>query len=529
METQIPPEAINICQPQPTECQTNSIPTIVHLKRNHSNISTTRGVNTENLVDIERVSLNKSANNTQTALKFCTLNTRSVKNKSLAINDYVLSNSIDILGITETWLGTDIDNGVIAELVPEGYQFVHIPRSEGRRGGGVGVMYKNGLNIRVTRSTDIIKYSTFEFIACNIKFKAINMKLIVVYRPPPSNKNHLRTNTFMAEWSQFLIEEVTQSKDILITGDLNFHLDDTANKDANEFKNTLQALGLTQHVTEATHVCGHTLDVIITSEKYSAVSDITVTDPGLTDHNGRITRDHFAISFSIRQLPKPPPTRKSVTYRELKAINTDDFKHDIRSCSELEPADDQESLDDLIARYNNGLTTLIDKHAPTKTRNITLRPNTPYYTDEIREAKHLRRKLERKWKKSQLSIDHQCYRKQCANVNKMLNSAKRTYYHTKIIECGKDQRKLFAITNNLLGKTCKSKMPSNIEPTLIPNAFSLYFTEKIDKIQNGFLNATQGPDISTKEHDSELSYFTSVTSVMRIGPNSYMVAQRMCH
>ena len=35
----------------------------------------------------------------------CCLNCRSVKNKTEAINDYIVSNDFDIVALTETWLG----------------------------------------------------------------------------------------------------------------------------------------------------------------------------------------------------------------------------------------------------------------------------------------------------------------------------------------------------------------------------------------------------------------------------------------
>ena len=54
--------------------------------------------------------------------------------------DYVVSQGIDVLALTETWLGTDTDQLTINELVPGGYEFNHISRKSGRRDGGLAVM-----------------------------------------------------------------------------------------------------------------------------------------------------------------------------------------------------------------------------------------------------------------------------------------------------------------------------------------------------------------------------------------------------
>jgi len=43
-----------------------------------------------------------------------------------------------VFALTEIWLGTETDRLIINELVPEGYEFNHIPHKSGRRGGGIG-------------------------------------------------------------------------------------------------------------------------------------------------------------------------------------------------------------------------------------------------------------------------------------------------------------------------------------------------------------------------------------------------------
>lgn len=54
------------------------------------------------------------------------------------------------------------------------------------------------------------------------------------------------------------------------------------------------------------------------------------------------------------------------------------------------------SLEELVSCYNQELGTLLDQHAPEQTRSITLHPNTPWYTDELRMAKREKRQAERR-------------------------------------------------------------------------------------------------------------------------------------
>ena len=102
----------------------------------------------------------------QTYIKVCCINPRSVKNKSLALSDYISSNDYDIVAVTETWLGGSSDKSCIAELVPSGYKIKHVPRCG--RGGGVAVVYKTSLDIQILTSTNDKVFTTFEHMECTV-------------------------------------------------------------------------------------------------------------------------------------------------------------------------------------------------------------------------------------------------------------------------------------------------------------------------------------------------------------------------
>ena len=55
-----------------------------------------------------------------------------------ALSDLVASKSIDLLGITETWLTTKETSADLVDMTPEGSSFFHKSRTQ-RRGGGVGL------------------------------------------------------------------------------------------------------------------------------------------------------------------------------------------------------------------------------------------------------------------------------------------------------------------------------------------------------------------------------------------------------
>ena len=51
---------------------------------------------------------------------------------------------------------------------------------------------------------------------------------------------------------------------MLVLGDFNIHVDVPNDIDAVKFLDLLESLGLKQHVTEATHIFGRTLHLVIT-------------------------------------------------------------------------------------------------------------------------------------------------------------------------------------------------------------------------------------------------------------------------
>jgi hypothetical protein len=109
------------------------IPTIATARNDGK--SRTFTLNLTNLFRINKTPVDSEENN----LSFTLLNPRSVKNTTLSINDFILDNDIDLLALTETWLGTNIDKTVLSELIPNTHK-IHCVSRKGQRGGGTAVV-----------------------------------------------------------------------------------------------------------------------------------------------------------------------------------------------------------------------------------------------------------------------------------------------------------------------------------------------------------------------------------------------------
>ena len=174
----------------------------------------------------------------------------------------------------------------------------------------------------------------------------------MIYRPPTSKANGLRNSGVPDdEWPTFLTRYTTSQKDIIIVGDMNFHLDVADDRDAQHFTSVMQSCCLQQPVHEPTLVHGHTLDTVITMDTNNLVSDIDVTHPGLCEPMGRPTREDFAVNFT-RNIAKPAPCWKTTSFWILCSIDVDSFKRDIAAPAMLKQSGD--SVDVLAFAYNDG-------------------------------------------------------------------------------------------------------------------------------------------------------------------------------
>lgn len=97
-----------------------------------------RGANLQNLRPLCRVS--QSATNTLTSTRFGLVNTRSLSNKTFISRDLFMTQGLDFLCITETWLRAG-ESSVFTDLLPDDSCFLNSPRISGR-GGGLAVVFK---------------------------------------------------------------------------------------------------------------------------------------------------------------------------------------------------------------------------------------------------------------------------------------------------------------------------------------------------------------------------------------------------
>jgi hypothetical protein len=414
-------------------------------------------------------------------------------NKVTEIVDHVIDNALDITALTETWLDANGSDSMIeGDLCPPGFKLLIDSRRiyPGRgRGGGVGVLFKAGFKYKLVEKT--FRPTSFEYMEVIIYTHGTPLHLIVLYRPPPSVKNKLTVGLFCDEFTSFLEDKVSTPGRLCIVGDFNFHVDNPTNSDAQRFCKLLDNFDLLQHVQQTTHERGHTLDLIITCAADQLVQDVVTMDTGISDH--------FWIHCSLSG-PKPKSVRKQISYRKIKAINTEAFVTDIRA-SPLSFTDSFESVHTAVDIYNTQLSNILDKHAPLVTKSITLHPEAPWFNEEIREAKKERRKAELIWRKSGLTVHRQIYLGKKENVNFLIKSAKESYY-SQMIADSNDQKTLFKVVEKITHKKSETILPEHTSPQQLANQFGEFFTEKIKKIRTQLMSTNSNEHVSLNSSDA---------------------------
>ncbi|XP_068684391.1 uncharacterized protein [Montipora foliosa] len=224
---------------------------------------------------------------------------------------------------------------------------------------------------------------------------------------------------------------------------------------------------LTQHVIAPTNRSGHTLDLIITRDLEGLVQTTPISDSFLSDH---------CTVLSELTLRMPATTVEEICYRKTKAIDIESFKDDPRESKLCQ--DPPDALADLVSCYGSTMTNLLDKHTSLRKKTITVRPRVPWFNNEIKETKRLRRRCERIWRRTGLESDRVNFIKARNHTNHVMEQARRDYYFNVINENDCDQRKLFKMASALLGGSSQEQYPKYSDPTLLANDFGRFFYKR---------------------------------------------------
>ena len=273
-----------------------------------------------------------------------------MSNKTFVLNDFFSRHNLDFLFLTETWIGAGVgQSSVFSELCPTNCSFISTPRCVGR-GGGVALVFKNDFKVR---TLSVGSFSTFELQCIIVESATSPLACVLIYRPPKPDKD------FITEFSDFLSHFVSLYDRLLILGDFNIHVCCPDRPMVNEFCGLIDAFGLTQHINKATHLLGHTLDLIL-SYGFS-VDNIVIEDATFSDHR--------PIMFDVTLSNHLPATRAQDHYsRHINSLTaaqfSDSFLSQTVASTIATAASSSSSPDELVSLIHSSCSSILDSVAP---------------------------------------------------------------------------------------------------------------------------------------------------------------------
>ena len=322
--------------------------------------------NAEFLINVKRTS------HSSTRVTIGTCNVQSLRNKDLQISDLLTDYSIDILALTETWLTDNPSDEWWLQSTPlnrDPYNIL-IHNRQDRRGGGVVLIVKSDFATRLIESdtTDSFEYATWEI---SIKWRSLT--LTVLYHPPYSLINKSTNKAFLDDFTDYMANLLSERRNNIVLGDFNIHVSNDDDTDSAIFSDTIEAMGLYQHVSFPMHRLGNTLDLIISEIQSSISINTIVLGPFITDH---------CAIISTLSLKKQQPRRTVKEVRKLHKVATEDWMNEFNPKNvEL-----SSNLDAVVTLLGKEFKHTLDKLAPVKKCSVSLKAKMPWLDKDM--AKH---------------------------------------------------------------------------------------------------------------------------------------------
>ena len=155
---------------------------------------------------------------------------------------------------------------------------------------------------------------------------------------------------------------------------------------------------------------------------------------------------------------------------------------------------------------------MINRHAPLKEKTMRARPRVPWYNANIDNAKRMRRKAERRWRKTKLLSDLIIFKSKKNHVTYLMNQARQLFYTKFIDENSVDQRRLFRATKRLLARTDELSFPDYHEKNGPANDINDFFVRKITRIRADIDAIDVDDTVPTESGVGDLCTFLSLSS-----------------
>ena len=162
-------------------------------------------------------------------------------------------------------------------------------------------------------------FDTIEYSAWETTVKNRRISIIGIYHPLIGTMAGNTHTKFLNEVSQLVQYFNPSHQNLVLLGDFNIHTQDLTNPDLLEYNDTVEALGLIQHVIELTHKEGNSLDLIYAK----SIDTVEVLHAFI----GNFILDHklVEVELQLRKVRKQYKKLASARHRNFKAFDLEAF------------------------------------------------------------------------------------------------------------------------------------------------------------------------------------------------------------
>ncbi len=147
------------------------------------------------------------------------------------------------------------------------------------------------------------------------------------------------------------------------------------------------------------------------------------------------------------------------------------------------------SSDSAVEHYNTILSVILEKHAPSIHHQIVIRPNTEWFTFEMKAAKGVCMKLERQYNRTGLTVHQDMYKHERNQLHLIGEKVEVSYYNRKI-EPTSNQKDLFRLIASISGSSPVQHLPQSSDSKTLTDRIAKFFVVKIDNIRNAVESIT---------------------------------------
>ena len=339
---------------------------------------------------------------------------------------------------------------------------------QGRRGGGLGLWHRR--EYQATKIDHDSNYTTLEQARWSLQIGDKILTILVIYHPPGNTHTRL-----LDEVSQLVQYYMTNHKNLVILGDFNIAVQDLNNPDSLAFYDTMEALGLVQHIDKPTHHLGNTLDHIYTE----SLDQLGVQHAFI----GSYISNHRLVGIEINS--KKYSKQLEDQHRcPLKELDIDTFRNEFRN----EIVMQHSNLDTIWREFDKELTRTLDKLAPPRKPRRNAKPPKPWYNSRLLGQRRIVRNREDKYIKYKQNHQWKAFTRERNRYTTMLRFSKMASIVELVYSAQNDCKKLFRLVNKILGKENSNPMLAARKPDQLCEDFSTFFKGKIDKIWERFIS-----------------------------------------